>query len=133
MFPEVAKEWHPTKNKELTPKDFTYGSYKKVWWLCPKDHSYETAISERTGKRHYGCPYCSGRRVGDNNNLLILFPEVAKEWHPTKNKELTPNQFTYGSGKKVWWKCSKKHNWQATIVSRTKGKSCPLCGRQKRI
>lgn len=27
--PELAKEWHPTKNGILTPDDFTYGSQKK--------------------------------------------------------------------------------------------------------
>ena len=35
-LPEIAKEWHPAKNRNLTPKDVTYGSYKKVWWQCPK-------------------------------------------------------------------------------------------------
>ena len=31
-FPEIAKEWHPAKNGNLTPKDVTYGSCKKVLW-----------------------------------------------------------------------------------------------------
>ncbi len=31
-------EWHPTKNKELTPEGFTHGSEKEVWWLRPKGH-----------------------------------------------------------------------------------------------
>ena len=63
LFPEVAKEWHPTKNKELTPEQFTFGSDKKVWWLCPKGHSYYSVINTRTRKKGTGCPYCSGNRV----------------------------------------------------------------------
>ena len=64
MFPEVAKEWHPTMNKELMPKDFTYGSHKDVWWLCPKGHSYEKGVYLRThNKKPSGCPFCSGRKT----------------------------------------------------------------------
>ena len=50
-FPHLVKEWHPTKNGELTPDDFTHGSHKKVWWLCHKGHSYDAAPSKRTVKK----------------------------------------------------------------------------------
>jgi hypothetical protein len=41
-YPELSNEWHPTMNGELTPKDITYGSGKKVWWLCKnKKHDYD--------------------------------------------------------------------------------------------
>ena len=29
--PELAKEWHPTKNGNLTPVDVSTGSNKNVW------------------------------------------------------------------------------------------------------
>ena len=32
--PKLAKEWHPTKNGNLTPKDVTPSSGQKVWWIC---------------------------------------------------------------------------------------------------
>ena len=31
------------------------------------------------------------------------------------------------SVQKVWWKCSKGHEWQATIANRNKGSGCPIC------
>ena len=131
LYPEITKEWHPTKNKGLTPKQVTSKSSEKVWWLCPKGHSYESAIAKRTDDNPRGCPYCSGNKVGEDNNLLFLFPEVAKEWHPTKNKELTPNQVTSGSGKKVWWLCPKGHSYNSGIHSRTNRNSgCPKCSNQ---
>lgn len=34
--PILAKEWHPTKNGELTPWDLSAGSGISVWWLCRK-------------------------------------------------------------------------------------------------
>ena len=35
--PDLAKQWHPTKNGDLKPMDVTYGSKKKVWWYLPYD------------------------------------------------------------------------------------------------
>ena len=61
-YPHLVKEWHPTKNGELTPNDLTHGSGKKVWWLCPKNHSYDAKISNRTANQS-GCPYCSGHKT----------------------------------------------------------------------
>ena len=131
VFPEVAKQWHPTKNKELTPNQVTRGSKKEVWWLCPKGHSYESTINHRTVMKS-GCPYCSGRKVGEDNNLQILFPEIAKEWHPTKNKELTPNNVVSKSSTKVWWLCPKGHSYESVIASRTfSNNGCPYCSGHK--
>ena len=127
-YPHLVKEWHPTKNGELTPNDFTHGIEKNVWWLCPKGHSYEATPNHRTQKTYpHGCPYCSGRRVGEDNNLLFLFPEIAKEWHPTKNKGLSPEDFTYGSHKEVWWLCPSGHAYEASLSNRAFGTGCPYC------
>jgi hypothetical protein len=132
-YPELVKEWHPTKNGDLTPKQFTYGSHKKVWWLCHKGHDFESIIYNRTGTNSTGCPYCSGQKVGEDNNLLVLFPDVAKEWHPTNNGQLTPKDVTYGTKKKVWWLCPKGHDYESVIKERTRTNStgCPYCSGQK--
>ena len=77
--PEVAKQWHPTKNGDLSPKDFTPGSGKKVWWKCDKgeDHEWRTKIIKRT----YGgkCPICSGRKIVKSNSLATVNPELSKQ------------------------------------------------------
>jgi hypothetical protein len=57
--PEIAKEWDFEKNLNLTPADVTYGSTKKVWWICPKGHSYKASVGHRSDtKRPTGCPVC---------------------------------------------------------------------------
>jgi len=61
-YPHLVKEWHPTKNGDLTPDKVTSGSHKKVWWLCPKGHNYESLPYSRTSKNPRGCPYCSGNK-----------------------------------------------------------------------
>lgn len=137
LFPDVAKEWHPTKNDPMLPEYFTPGSNKKVWWKCPKgeDHEWEAAIATRT--KGHGCPKCSrsgsGRRASVAYNLAILNPKLAKEWHPTKNGNITPYDVTPGSGKTVWWKCAKgeDHEWEAIIEHRNKGIGCLICSNRK--
>ena len=131
-FPGVAKEWHPTKNKDLTPDKVTPNAHKKAWWLCPKGHTYETYISYRTRWKESKCPYCLGRRVGSDNNLLVKNPDVAQEWDALKNGDLKPEQFTPGVRKKVWWLCPKGHSYEANISHRTKENptSCPKCTNQ---
>ena len=128
--PELAKEWHPTKNKDLTAADVSKGNNKKVWWQCPKGHSYEASINNRN--RGSGCPFCSGRMTSKENSLSEKYPSIAQQWHPTKNGELLTKDLSYGSGKTVWWRCAKdpSREWQAKICSRTKRNNptgCPYC------
>jgi hypothetical protein len=133
LNPELTKQWHPTKNKNLTPYDITPGSSKKAWWKCPEgdDHVWYVSVSNR--KAGWGCPICSGRKVAKSNCLATLNPELAKEWHPTKNRELTPYDVTPGSQKKVWWKCPKgvDHEWDAVIADRNSGIGCAICSNYK--
>jgi len=125
LIPALAKQWHPTKNGDLTPSHVTIKKDKKVWWLCDKGHEWEARIDHRANGS--GCPYCKGLRVCKDNCLQTLIPALAKQWHPTKNGDLTPSHVTIGKDKKVWWLCDKGHEWQARISHRAKGVSCPIC------
>ena len=53
--------------------------------------------------------------------------EIAKEWNYEKNGTLRPENFSPRSGHKVWWKCSRGHEWIATIDSRAHGNGCQKC------
>ena len=44
---------------------------------------------------------------------LTSYPHLVKEWHPTMNGDLTPEDITHGSKKKVWWLCSKGHSFDS--------------------
>ena len=127
VYPVLAKEWHPTKNGDLTPQSVTSGSNKKVWWQCEKNHEWQSTINNRTSNKN-NCPYCSGRYpVIGENDLATTSPSLSKQWHPSKNGDLTPQSVTSGSNKKVWWQCEKGHEWQAIISSRKTGCGCPVC------
>jgi len=129
---ELSKQWHPTKNGTLTPRDVKTGTHKKVWWLCEKGHEWEAAIFTRTSG--VGCPYCANKRVDVTNCLQTINPFLAKQWHPSKNGKLTPYDVTSGSSKKVWWLCEKEHEWESPVAARSNGRGCPYCsGRVARV
>ncbi|MBE6566307.1 MAG: hypothetical protein E7659_04280 [Ruminococcaceae bacterium] len=124
--PILAAEWNHDKNNHLTPADVTPNSGKKVWWKCSAGHEWQAKIQNRTNGN--GCPYCSGRyAIIGKNDLQSMNPSLAKEWNHEKNGNLKPEDFTQSSSKKVWWICSKWHEWQAPISNRSKGVGCPIC------
>ncbi len=80
-----------------------------------------------------GCPICSGHQVGKRTSLAYCFSEIASEWHPTKNGNLTPFDKTYGSSTKVWWLCSNGHEYCGSIASRTNMNSgCKQCSDEQK-
>ena len=132
LSPKIAVQWHETKNGRKTASDVTNKSNKTAWWQCPdfEHHEWESVIGERTRQKNpTSCPFCSSQKLSHENTLAYLFPEIAKEWHPTKNHPLTPEQVFNQSDKKVWWQCSKNpdHEWKAVIGNRSKGSGCPEC------
>ena len=139
LKPEVAAFWHAEKNAPVTPHDVTVGSARRFWWRCPKDESHEwdaSVTSLTTPRRGSVCPFCSGWRVSSTNNLAVAHPEIAQEWHPTKNGELTAAQVTRASGKRVWWQCKANadHEWEAMVKNRTVLHSgCPHCERERQL
>ena len=94
LSPYIAKEWHPTLNAPLTPKDVFNRSRKKRWWQCSKnkEHIYDSRVADRTRKdgKRTGCPYCGKSKLSPEKSLATLSPDIAKEWHPTLNAPLTP-------------------------------------------
>ena len=132
-FPMLSKEWHPVKNNTLSPYHFTPKSGEKVWWLCKnnRNHEWEAVIASRTANKN-GCPYCSHRFASTDYNLEIDNPNLAKEWHPLKNGNNKPYQFTPRASNKVWWICKYGHEWTATISKRNAHKNptgCPICNK----
>lgn len=124
--PELVPQWS-TINK-LTPDNVSYGSSKKFWWICEKGHSWEASVKNRV-LAGSGCPYCEHRAVLKGfNDLLTLFPEVAKTWSP-KN-ELEPFEVSSFSNKSVLWVCKSGHEWKARVADRTEGHGCPYCAGQ---
>ncbi|MGH9011310.1 MAG: zinc-ribbon domain-containing protein [Acidimicrobiia bacterium] len=125
LHPELAAQWHPTRNGHVRPAMVTPHSGRAVWWQCSQGHEWEAVIDRRV--RQQGCPYCSGKRPTAERNLAAVHPELAEQWHPTLNGELTPNQLLPQSNRRVWWRCPQGHAWRAMVSSRATGRGCPSC------
>ena len=129
-YPDIAKEWHPTKNGAITPDMVAPKSGNKAWWLGPCGHEWEAVISSRT--RGVGCPYCSNyRALAGYNDLATTEPQLAQEWNYEKNGSLKPTDVTSGSHKIVWWKCSKGHEWEESVKDRSSRNECPYCSNKR--
>ena len=128
LFPKLLAEWHPTKNGSIIPSSISPGSHTKVWWRCSNGHEWQASPNHRTSKAR-NCPYCCAnpKILSGVNDLATKHPTIVKEWHPTKNGTLPPDQVTAKSSRRVWWMCQKGHEWQTTVNHRTNGSQCPIC------
>lgn len=142
-FPEIAKQWHPTKNGNLMPDKITHGSNIKVWWLCPNVceygclHEYEAIVNNRTNKSS-GCPYCCANptQICVHKSIVTTHPDIAKQWHPTKNGDLKLENVSKSSDKKVWWLCPNLceygclHEYEQKVDSKVRqNHGCPYCSK----
>lgn len=142
--PDLAAEWHPTKNGDLTPLNVSVYSARTVWWQIEEVRygkvfllEWKATISNRTNGA--GCPYTSKppkKLLKGFNDLSATNPELAEKWHPFKN-HITPDMVFENTDRKFWWyheaeRWGKKfiHEWQASpkVVKRGgKAGGCPIC------
>lgn len=124
----LVSEWNFSEN-EGRPEDYLPGSHAQINWVCKKHgHKFKKSIRERAVKGH-NCPFCSNKQVSEQNNLATKNPEVLELWHEEKNVA-PPESFLPGSHTRVWWKCSRGHEWKTSIKSVAKGSRCPKCSNQ---
>lgn len=59
--------------------------------------------------------------------------DLLEQWSKDKNRDISVNEVTHGSHKKVWWQCEKGHEWEVAIYCRTGSHrtGCPYCAGKK--
>ena len=104
LAPELVDEWDRERNHGVEPRDVVAASKRKVWWRCPEaaDHRWESTVYNRA-VLGAGCPFCQNRALARSNSLAVVDPKVARQWHPTKNKPLTPKDVIAGGRRRYWW------------------------------
>lgn len=130
LYPHLAQQWDAAGNGSLTPDQVLPGSHRKVWWRCPEGHRWQAIVKSRVSGT--GCPVCQHRALAaGETDLATRFPDLAAQWHPSRNGPLTPRDVFPGTQRKVWWQCEKGHVWQARVSSRAqRGGGLPLLRRQ---
>lgn len=114
--PDLAAEWHPTRNGRLAASHVWPHSHRLVWWRCgscPK--AWRARVNDRVGGR----PGCSQCRERVPRKPLSARRDLAAEWHPTRNGALSPEAVGESSHRMAWWRCACGVEWQATPRART--------------
>ena len=135
VAPDVAAQWDAAKNGAPALTDVTGKSGKKFWFKCDAgpDHEWQSILSNRVSQGK-GCPCCAGQKLSVTNSLATVAPEVAAQWHATKNGDTTPADVVANSHKKYWFTCDAgpDHEWEAALSSRvSNGRGCPCCANRK--
>ena len=120
--PPYFAMWDHTANSRVDPSKLAVTSGIKVHWRCAHGHGFTKSPSQMASDSR--CPQC--------RSLAQTHPGLASEWNHELNGALAPSSVTYGSGRRVWWKCTQGHSWQATVAMRVEGTGCPACFDQRR-
>ena len=155
-LPELVAQLHPTENDHIDLDKVTTGSQVKAVWLCndrqntppgcTHPHIWTATVTQRSGSKGHkgcGCPFCAGLVVCPCNSLAFKAPEVAAQWHPTRNGKKQPDQCGASSNHRVWWQhvsdvTGEVHEWiahvgrRAEVWSKEGRLSCPLCNKDRR-
>ena len=124
--PEIAAQWHPTRNGKLTPSDVIWDSQRVVWWQADCcGHEWQESVRNRDKYQRVRCPQCRtllGSLASEN-------PGLAAEWsnrNPISAWQVRPHS---SHGFLPEWVCrtDPEHVWWAPVSSRSNGSGCPEC------
>lgn len=140
LFPKLTEEWDSLNFIKI--EDITPGSRQRIQWVCKNcGNKWTSTINSRTSQKS-GCPAChfnifdekihswEEKARNADNNVVRLYPKLAKEFLPELNEGKQLEDYTAGSRVKMTWKCTNcSHIWNTSVISRTYNKSgCPCCG-----
>ncbi len=137
-YPELAKEWDPNKNGDITPDLITPQANDKYWWICNRGHeSFHMSPNSRIN-RGSGCSLCYQDKkpeiarkhfLKNNLTLLDLDPFLAKQFDVKKNGRRA-DEINSQSGLNVWWICPNGHSFQMIVSHRfLRGGGCTSCSK----
>lgn len=127
--PELAREWHPTKNGTVSPSSIRYSVRDKYWWLGDCGHEWEAAVLNRAHGN--GCYQCRGRKKAENQGFLKDSPDLFRQLFPEDNQGIDLTRIKKFSVKRLTWAGDCGHKWDATPSSRSTGHNCPYCAGHK--
>lgn len=133
-YPKVCKEWDYRKN-DYGPEHYAPKSNSDVYWKCKKNrkHRWKAKINNRV-IRNDRCPYCSNKKICEDNCLKTLRPDICKYWDYDKN-EKKPTEVGVNSHSIIHWKCTEGycdcHEWTKLVYAQVRNNCCPYCKKTK--
>jgi len=107
LRPGLASLWDATQNAGINFATLDATRASPVWWRCPNGHAFQRPPVRMLADD--ACPTCSLAKT----LLTALAPNVAAEWHPTRNA-IKPDEIAADHVMNAWWVCSSDHEYQAT-------------------
>ncbi|WP_084206691.1 zinc-ribbon domain-containing protein [Segniliparus rugosus] len=128
--PELMPFWDVEENGNLKPTDLTPSCHTRVRWKCPRCGRQWLTVPGAAGVN--SCvrnPKTCLRLVRPGKSLAEKFPEIASQWHPVLNEDITPEDVHAKSEYPYWWQCEQcNREWQASPERRTKNMYlCKIC------
>lgn len=71
MYPDIAKEWHPTKNGNISPYNVLPETHDSYYWLCPKCGNTYKAIVKNRVRVKSGCPKCGQKQANEKQMIKV--------------------------------------------------------------
>jgi len=118
-----------SKNNE-NPINILKGTHKKYIFNCICGHDFISSIVNIVTKNTW-CNYCSNKILCNKEDCKICFEksfasqDKVKYWS-NKNKS-KPRDIFASSGKKYWFICDKKHEFESQLRNVVQGNWCPFC------
>jgi len=82
IAPNLVKEWHPSANGNLTPRNVDIGSAKKVWWLCREGHEWQATIKGRM--KANDCSICKNEVAKNETDTSLSIPTIGKNYRKNR-------------------------------------------------
>jgi protein-arginine kinase activator protein McsA len=126
-YPEIFAQLHPTLNQNTNIDNITYGSKKRLWWICHIcGENYQTlVINKSKGTTHRKCAY-----LGKHSSKKIW----TTEYFIRKSKETHNDKFDYSEVKyttqrdKIILTCNSCNNrFSQRANSHLQGSGCRNC------
>ena len=130
LYPEIAE--HLSPNNDFTADEILPTRYKSVKWICPTCGGEYSASVKDMIEGVVECPYCNNQRpLAGFNTLKVLYPEIAEEMSPDKEKG--PDDVLPTSAYFAEWTCPAcGYTYKASVKDRvTLGNLCPACAGKK--
>lgn len=132
--PDLIHQWDITRNGRLSPFNVSKNSSKVITWICQQSYGiWKASIKNRTSSTT-ASPFMLNKKVKKGyNDLITLRPDLAEQWD-CQNNEVSPDEITPGSSKKVSWICPVTHEKFIDSIknrNRAKGNDSPYVLRKK--
>lgn len=121
----MIDRWNYELNEGMNPTKVTIGVRTRAHWNCDNGHTWVAPVCEVYRGR--GCAVCRGLQVVPGiNDFASQYPKQAAMWHPDNNIK-SPEEYTPGSGARVWFICENGHEFDTVLRRISEGRWCRYC------